>query len=107
MVEVYSPATDSWTTAAPIPAPRHGLGNAVTGPDGRIYLIGGCELVFDSSGHPADCADSNRVDAYSPETNTWQTVQSTLAVHRESAATVSGKRIYVIGGHTVAVESAK
>jgi hypothetical protein len=62
--------------------------------------------VTDSGGNP-DCADSTRVDVYSPEKNSWQTVEPTLALHREGAATASGKRIYVIGGHTAAVESAK
>jgi hypothetical protein len=34
--------------------------------DGRIYLIGGCELVIDAGGIPVDCVDSRRVDAYTP-----------------------------------------
>ena len=31
---------NSWTTVAPMPTPRYGLA-AVSGPDGRIYAIGG------------------------------------------------------------------
>ena len=105
VVEVYSPVTRAWTTAAPIPEPRRGLADAVTGSDGLIYLIGGCEVVIKPSGW--DCANTRRVDVYSPDTNTWQSVEPTLEDHREGAAVISGKRIYAIGGHTTAVESAK
>jgi Kelch motif protein/galactose oxidase-like protein len=37
--EMYDPATDTWTTMAPMPTPRHGLGAAVVGD--KIYVIGG------------------------------------------------------------------
>ena len=39
-VEIYDPATDTWTSGPPLPLPRTGLAAAV-GPDGRIYAIGG------------------------------------------------------------------
>ena len=107
VVEAYSPATNSWAAVAPIHAPLRALADAVTGPDGRVYLCGGCELVTDADGNPVDCADSRRVDAYSPATNSWETVEPTIAVHREGAATASGTRLYAISGHTSAVESAK
>jgi N-acetylneuraminic acid mutarotase len=106
VVEVYSPATNSWTTAAPVPRPLRGLAKAVTGPDGRIYLIGGCEVGI-RPGSPTDCGDSKRVDVYTPWTNSWETGEPTIAVHREGAVAVSGKRIYALSGHTTAVESAK
>jgi N-acetylneuraminic acid mutarotase len=38
-VEGYDPATDRWTTWAPMPTPRHGLGAAAVG--GRIFVISG------------------------------------------------------------------
>ena len=83
------------------------LVDATTGADGRIYAIGGCELVTDAVGNPVDCVDSKRVDAYSPRTKTWRTLDNSHAVHREGAAVTSGKRIFAIGGHTDAVESAR
>ncbi|MGN9809601.1 Kelch repeat-containing protein [Micromonospora sp. BQ11] len=106
IVEAYSPATDSWTTLAPLPS-RRCLVDATTGPDGRIYAIGGCELVTDATGAPVDCVDTTRVDAYSPDTDTWETVTGTTVAHREGAAVTSGRRIFAIGGHTTAVESAR
>jgi len=48
-----------------------------------------CELVTDDGGNPLDCVDSKRVDAYSPRTKTWRTLDNTHAVHREGAAVTS------------------
>jgi N-acetylneuraminic acid mutarotase len=42
-VEVYDPGTNSWGPATPLPGPQNG-GAALTGPDGRIFLIGGSAL---------------------------------------------------------------
>jgi N-acetylneuraminic acid mutarotase len=39
VVDVYDPATDTWTTAADLPPPRWDLTAAVV--DGKIYTIGG------------------------------------------------------------------
>jgi len=106
VVEAYSPKSNRWETLAPLPS-RRCLVDATTGADGRIYAIGGCELVTDAVGNPVDCVDSKRVDAYSPRTKTWRTLDNSHAVHREGAAVTSGKRIFAIGGHTDAVESAR
>jgi N-acetylneuraminic acid mutarotase len=106
VVEAYSPATNTWTTVAPLPS-RRALVDAVAGPDGLIYAIGGCELVFDAAGNPIDCADSTRVDVYSPATNRWRTVRGTSVVHREGAVARSGQRLFAIGGHTDVVESTR
>jgi N-acetylneuraminic acid mutarotase len=38
-VEAYDPATDSWTSLAPMPTPRHGIGAAVVA--GLVYIPGG------------------------------------------------------------------
>jgi N-acetylneuraminic acid mutarotase len=37
--EVYDPATNTWTTATPMPTARHGLASVTVGD--RIYVIGG------------------------------------------------------------------
>jgi N-acetylneuraminic acid mutarotase len=39
--EVYDPATDRWTRAAPLPVARHGLASGVI--DNRWYVVGGGE----------------------------------------------------------------
>jgi N-acetylneuraminic acid mutarotase len=105
VVEAYTPTTNSWTTMASIPPPLRALARAATGPDGRIYLISGCELMMTPLG--LSCVDSNRVDAYTPWTNSWETVEPTLLTHTEGAVAVSRKQIFAISGHTTAVESAK
>ena len=38
-VEIYDPAADRWSTAAPMPTARHGLGAAVVG--NRMVVIAG------------------------------------------------------------------
>lgn len=40
-VEAYAPARDAWTTLAPMPTPRHGMGAAASG--GRLYVPGGAD----------------------------------------------------------------
>src|SRR4051794_30811896 len=60
-VEAYTPSTNSWAYATTDPT-YHGYGAAaVTGADGRIYVLGG---------------DSNPAlaEAYNPTTNGWSTL---------------------------------
>jgi hypothetical protein len=90
--EVYEPANDAWTTAAPLTSPRAMLA-AVTGPDGLIYAIGG----FDGP-------TLGNVDAYNPTTDTW-TSKAPLHTTRTWHAAVLGSDglIYAIGGATFIV----
>lgn len=61
--ESYHPATNTWKTLAHMPTRRDGPA-AVTGTDGRIYVLGGLgDSVFLSS-----------VEAYDPATNKWTSV---------------------------------
>ncbi|MDB5066178.1 MAG: protein kinase [Chloroflexi bacterium] len=85
-VEVYTPSTNSWAAAAPLPAPRSGLA-AVTGSDGRIYAIGGF------TDHPLDT-----VDVYTPSTDTWTPAAPMPTARFAAAARGTDGRIYVIGG---------
>ncbi len=39
MLEVYDPATDTWSTGTPMPTARYGLGVGVI--DGKLYVAGG------------------------------------------------------------------
>ena len=60
IVEVYDPITDSWSTAASMPTARTRLA-AVTGPDGKIYAIGGSTTsTLDLTGY------SSVVEVYTP-----------------------------------------
>ncbi|MGH2457546.1 MAG: Kelch repeat-containing protein [Chloroflexota bacterium] len=88
-VAVYDVASNTWSTVAPLPTPRGGLG-AARGPSGRIYAIGG-------SASPN--GPFATVDVYDPSSNTWRTV-APLPAARSSLAVVAGPdgRIYAIGG---------
>ncbi|RKX68907.1 hypothetical protein DRP43_04990, partial [candidate division TA06 bacterium] len=84
--DAYNPATDTWTTKAPIPIGIYGFAMATV--NGKIYIIGG----RGDNGH----TDSTRI--YDSVTDTW-TVGASMPTIRENckAAVVNGK-IYVIGG---------
>ncbi len=66
LAEAYDPATNTWSTRAPMPTARTLLA-AATGPDGLTYVFGGL---------PAGPGVLNTVEAYDPVTNTWRTVPS-------------------------------
>jgi N-acetylneuraminic acid mutarotase len=88
-LEIYSPATNTWTTGAPMPTARASLAAGV-GRDGRVYAIGGENESLQAL---------NVVEAYDPGSNTWgpaapmPTARSLL-----TAATGPDGRIYAIGG---------
>jgi N-acetylneuraminic acid mutarotase len=72
-----------------MPTARAGFA-AATGPDGRIYAIGG----------GGDTGSGNTVEAYAPGTNSWATLASMpTARSLLAAATGPDGRIYAIGGN--------
>lgn len=83
-------ASNAWTAVAGLPGGARDSVAAATGPDGRIYAIGG----FDGTNH------LNRVEAYDVGMNTWSTVAPLPGVGRANlpAATGPDGRIYAIGG---------
>jgi len=91
-VEILEDRTvlSSWTTLPSMPTARSAL-TATTGPDGRIYAIGG----FDNLS-----GNDDEVEAYNPNTNTWATL-AILPTGRAGLAAVTGSdgRIYAIGGN--------
>ena len=91
-VEAYTPSTNTWVEVSVMPTARQALA-AATGPDGRIYAIGG-------SNSPTGLRALGITEAYTPTTNTW----SELAVmptprYGLGAATGTDGRIYAIGGY--------
>jgi N-acetylneuraminic acid mutarotase len=95
-VEAYDPQSDSWTPVASMSTPRAQLA-AATGPDGRIYAIGG----YNQFG------DLGTVEAYDPLTDTWTLVapvrfEATAGGspwrRGHAAATSPDGRIYAMGG---------
>ena len=82
-VEVYDPATDTWSQMGDMPASRGaGSGSVV---DGKIYFFGGY-------------GGKQRVDEYDPSTDTW-TQKSEMPTARVGLSTsVLDGKIYLIGG---------
>lgn len=85
-VEVYDPATDTWTTKKSMNRVNASFGAAAV--NGKIYVIGG---------HKGQAGFSN-VEMYDPATNTWTAKKSMQhARHGLGVCAVNGK-IYAIGG---------
>lgn len=86
-LQVYDPATNAWTTKAPMPTARYALG--VGELNGILYAVGG------------DVAAGflNVVEAYDPATDTWSAVAPmSLALSRSKLRGINGV-LYVPGGY--------
>ena len=126
--EEYNPATDTWTTKAPMPTPLQDFGIAVY--DDKIYCLGGttievCNPANDtweikaSMPHPRTQFEANMVDgkiyimggrtggqytsvttneAYDPATGEWTMKAPMLYPVVEHSSAVVGNKIYVMGG---------
>jgi N-acetylneuraminic acid mutarotase len=89
VVERYDIATDTWTTVAPLLAPREDLAAAVVG--NKIYVFGGVDI----NGQAV-----TDVDVYNPVTDTWSAAPTDLPSGRCAfyAVTMKGGTVYCIGG---------
>jgi hypothetical protein len=86
-VEVYDPATDTWTRKSDMPTERYGLSTCVV--DGKIYAIGG---------NSAFTVARTANEVYDPITDTW-TTKSPMQQKRWGLFVGSvGNKIYAIGG---------
>lgn len=84
-VDVYDPAQDSWSSAAPLTSERGGFAAGVI--DGKIYIAGG----YSSAG-------SNTGAVYDPATDTWAPIAN-MPTYRESGGGVAvGGKLYYFGG---------
>jgi N-acetylneuraminic acid mutarotase len=85
--EVYNPATNTWTTLAPIPTPVAG-NSATVAYNGKIYVFGGWSAA----------GVSNQVQIYYPAANSW-TMGTPMPTPRFYAnAGVLNGQIVVYGG---------
>jgi N-acetylneuraminic acid mutarotase len=90
MNEVYDIATDTWSTGAPMPAARSGLGAAVI--DGKIYVIGGEGWVDEWGG----AFRTN--EAYDPKGDKWlEETPMPTARHGFAKGVINGK-LYAVSG---------
>jgi N-acetylneuraminic acid mutarotase len=99
--EVYDPATNSWSTAEPMPIPVFSYTSAVV--DNKIYIIGGSGA-WQSSGEPPPPV-INQTQIYDTQTNSWSSGKliPELVINAAAVATTGDKapkRIYVFGGRT-------
>jgi N-acetylneuraminic acid mutarotase len=85
--DVYDPATNSWTTAAPLPTPRSGLAGAYY--HGLILVLGG-ELP------PNDTFAEN--EGYDPKTDHWTTLTPMPHGRHGFGGGVIGDAAYFAGG---------
>jgi N-acetylneuraminic acid mutarotase len=93
ILEIYDPATNSWSRGAPLLAPRAGVTVAVA--NGCLYLIGG----EGNDAHELGVFDLN--ERYDPWTDSWHPeAPLPLAMHGITGSAVVDGWIYVPGGAT-------
>ena len=92
-IDIYDPATDTWSQGRPMPAGREGHATVMAA-DGRIYVLGGSASM---NGPPL-----RDVFIYDPRTDAWSKGPD-LRVRRANVAAVATPdgKIYVIGGTDV------
>lgn len=83
-LQAYDPASDTWTTKAPMPTPRIGFRVGVL--NGLLYVVGG--------------DDVGTVEAYDPVTDTWATKQHMLTARSGFDVGVVNGILYAVGGAT-------
>jgi N-acetylneuraminic acid mutarotase len=108
-VEVYDPATDTWTQVSDMPWPRYGHSASLV--DGKMYIIGGADpevaRLFEEGKIDLDELAElfETVDVYDPGTDTWtRAARCPFATVHHAAGIVDGT-IYTIGGRADAIYS--
>jgi N-acetylneuraminic acid mutarotase len=94
-LDVYDPASNSWTSRAPMPHPRWDGAGAAVG--GKFYVIGGTTERADGTWEQV-----RTTSVYDPATNTWtnkRAMPSPRGGIGGAAVTVNGQgRVEVVGG---------
>ena len=90
MHDVYDPATDKWTSAAPLPAPRS---------EGAVAYYRGLILYFGGDCNDPKAAGAfDDLQAYDPTTDSWKPLaKAPIGLHGQGAAVVADA-VYFIGG---------
>jgi len=91
IVEIYDPATRTWSRGAPLPAPRGGITGAAHA---------GCMFVFGGEGERTHVLGlTPNTYGYDPRTDRWtQLPNLPIAVHGLKGSAVIGGRIFLPGG---------
>lgn len=88
-LEVFDPATNTWTTRAPMPQARGGLAAAAHG--GKLYVFGGEQWVPEQKVF----ADAW---VYDPSKDRWQALPPMPTARHGLGAATLGDRIHLFGG---------
>jgi N-acetylneuraminic acid mutarotase len=87
-VDVYDPATDSYSIGPPLPIPRDHLTVAATA--GKVYAIGGQQLSHDLA--QAD------VEALDVKTGSWSKIENLMHLRAGLTSTILEGKVLAIGG---------
>ena len=90
-LEVYDPATNSWTSLAPYPLSVWRASMAAL--NGKLYAMGGYQSLS-----PFPFSPTDKMYAYDPGMDTWTAQQSMLGVRGSAASVVLNGQIHLIGG---------
>ena len=91
-VEMYDPATDRWTSKAPLPVGLHHVGIGVVG--GRLYVIGGYSKSALSVWNPVAT-----VYNYDPAMDSWTERAPMPTARGALSVTEHEGKLYAIGGY--------
>jgi N-acetylneuraminic acid mutarotase len=86
--EVYSPATNTWTTYYPMNTYRSACSGVVAG--NKIYVLGGGDSYRYTS----------QTEVYNPATNEWISTSNIPTPRSYFGAVGIGAKIYVVGGNS-------
>jgi len=89
-LEVYDPASDSWSPLAPLPAPR--WGHVLVAARGKLFMAGGSTDVFASQGMTTD------VELYDPGLDRWSPVAPMPEARIWAAGFAISETVQVWGG---------
>jgi N-acetylneuraminic acid mutarotase len=101
-VDIYDPATDTWSQGTDMPRTRTDHSASVV--DGKMYIIGGVdpEVIDLYLEGELDLDEVDElfaiVDVYDPKTDTWTTVAELPQTREGHITNVVDGKIYVIGG---------
>jgi len=97
-VNRYDPASDTWTSLAPLPLPLGHITASTGGWNGRVVAIGGVTLA--TQGSAIEGKESNTVLAYDPAVNRWSALTSLPEPRQSPVAGVIGGKVIVTTGST-------
>lgn len=93
VLDQFDPSTGAWAKRTPMPTARGGIASVAL--DGLLYVFGG------EGNRRSPVGVFDQVEAYNPETDTWQRLEPMAVPRHGLGAAAMGSRIYVPGGATV------